>query len=125
MPKRNIVQIKLPPEKPDCCATCPLVGLVPKHLRQHRSKETHVCLGTMEALIIKLINSVGDVINNDTSIDGKIKVVFIEDYRVSNAEWIFAAADVSARRWKYPRQVRVTLNSKLPGARKIPQSVSG
>ena len=50
MPKRNIVQIKLPLEKPDCCATCPLVGLVPKHLRQHRSKETHVCLGTMEAL---------------------------------------------------------------------------
>ena len=50
MPKRNIVQIQLPSEKPDCCATCPLVGLVPKHLRQHRSKETHVCLGTMEAL---------------------------------------------------------------------------
>ena len=50
MPKRNIVQITLPPEKPDCCAACPLVGLIPKHLRQHRSKETHVCLGTMEAL---------------------------------------------------------------------------
>ena len=45
--------------------------------------------------IIKLINSVGDVINNDASINGKIKVVFIENYRVSNAEWIFAAADVS------------------------------
>ena len=45
--------------------------------------------------IIKLINSVGDVINNDTSINGKLKVVFIENYRVSNAEWIFAAADVS------------------------------
>ncbi len=45
--------------------------------------------------IIKLINSVADVVNNDASINGKIKVVFIENYRVSNAEWIFAAADVS------------------------------
>ena len=51
--------------------------------------------GYMRAkLTIKLINSVADVINNDASINGKLKVVFIEDYRVSNAEWIFAAADV-------------------------------
>ena len=47
--------------------------------------------------IIKLINSVADVVNNDRSINGKLKVVFIEDYRVSNAEIIFAAADVSAQ----------------------------
>ncbi|MCD8249477.1 MAG: glycogen/starch/alpha-glucan phosphorylase, partial [Lachnospiraceae bacterium] len=46
-------------------------------------------------LTIKLINSVADVVNNDASINGKLKVVFIEDYRVSNAEWIFAAEDVS------------------------------
>ena len=46
-------------------------------------------------LIIKLINSVADVVNNDASINGKIKVVFIEDYKVSNAEWLFAGADVS------------------------------
>ena len=45
--------------------------------------------------IIKLINSVGDVVNNDKAIGGKLKVVFIENYRVSNAEMIFAAADVS------------------------------
>ena len=45
--------------------------------------------------IIKLIHSVADVVNNDASINGKIKVVFIENYRVSNAEWIFAAADLS------------------------------
>ena len=45
--------------------------------------------------IIKLINCVADVVNNDPSINGKIKVVFIENYRVSNAEMIFAAADVS------------------------------
>ena len=45
--------------------------------------------------IIKLINSVADVVNNDKSINNKLKVVFIENYRVSNAEMIFAAADVS------------------------------
>ena len=46
-------------------------------------------------LTIKLINAVAKVVNNDPSIHGKLKVVFIEDYRVSNAEIIFAASDVS------------------------------
>ena len=51
MPKRNIVLIQLPPEQPDCCAECPLLGLVPKYVaRPKNSKETHVCCGTMDAL---------------------------------------------------------------------------
>lgn len=51
MPKRNIVQIQLPPEQPDCCAECPLLGLVPKYVsRPKNSKETLVCCGTMEAI---------------------------------------------------------------------------
>ena len=51
MPKRNIIQIQLPPEQPDCCAECPLLGLVPNYVaRPKNSKETHVCLGTMEAI---------------------------------------------------------------------------
>lgn len=50
MPKRNLIQIKLPPMQPDCCAECPLLGIVPQAMRQPRSKETMVCLGTMEAM---------------------------------------------------------------------------
>ena len=51
MPKRNHTLITLPTVKPDCCAICPLVGLIPKHYDRPRgSKETHVCLGTYEAL---------------------------------------------------------------------------
>lgn len=49
----------------------------------------------MAKLIIKLINSVADIVNNDRDVAGRLKVLFFPDFNVKKAHWIYPAADIS------------------------------
>ena len=57
MPKRNVIKVRIPEKRPDCCIQCPLLGIVPKHQRPKGSMETYVCIATRNAMTARLVRS--------------------------------------------------------------------